>query len=353
MTMEIYDPAKPFNEQVRRLIKETHPTEGPLVLEPHGKRFRRIKDHNYWEDFYEQDATDGIGTKGLLHWQMDTVEYGVQDAFAMVVDDLMEGNYVPVYLQDHILMQEEDQQRIFRITRKLRDLCVQNPWESDGKHYPIAITGGETAIINTLQGFEMGITATGYARKGEEITADAKEGDVIIGLASNGIHSNGLSFYRRELFEKRGMKTDSRLPWGTTVGEELTKPTRIYMPALKELIRHMREDIHGMVHVTGGGLSKLRELAPQRGVDIEVGRNHRLEPQEIFRFAYELEPSPEKMYSRFNNGIGYALAVPSDRSGQALSVLRGHFPAEAIGAVSKGRGRVFIESQYDGSIVAY
>lgn len=350
---DIYDPTKPFNEQIRKLIRDTHPQEGPLVLVPHGKRFRKIRDHEYWKDFYEQDATDGIGTKGLLHWLMDTVEYGVQDVCAMVWDDQIESNFVPVHLQDHILMQEENEARIFRITRKLRDLCAQNPWEADGKKYPVVITGGETAIINTLQGFEMGITAAAYCRKGEEITANAKEGDAVIGLASNGIHSNGLSFYRRELLEKRRIKLDGVLPWGPTVGEELTRPTRIYMPALKELISGMREHIHGMVHITGGGFRKLIELTPQRDVDIEIGRTHRLQPQEIFYYGHDLGQTPEQMYTRFNNGVGYVAAVAPDRAGQALDTLRKHFPADEIGVVIRGSGRIRIESQYNDSTVVY
>ncbi len=343
---EIYDPTKPFNDQVRRLIGKTH-HGGPVSVIPHGKRFKRVNDPR-WNGYYLQDAVDGIGTKGLLHWQLDTVEYGVQDAFAMVADDLMEGNYVPVSLQDHILIQEEDTEKIFRIVGKLADLC---------KEHGIAITAGETAIINTLQGFEMGITATGYCRKGEEIMPRAQPGDVVIGLGSSGIHSNGLSFYRRELFDKRKMALETPLPWGPTVGAELTRPTHVYMPALKELIREMREDIHGMVHITGGGLSKLRELAPERDVDIEVGRKHNLKPHEIFRFAYELDPSSERMYTRFNNGVGYAVVVSEYATEPALRVLRKHFPAEEIGIiryiVCRGTGRVAIESQYDGSTVVY
>lgn len=364
MQTDIYNPAKPFNEQIRRFIQDTHPQDGPIILRPQGKRFRRIMDNNYWKDYDPQDATDGIGTKGMLHWHMDTPEDGVQDVAAMVWDDLMEGNFVPVYLQDHILMQEENEKRIFRITRKLRDLCVQNQWEtSDGKTYPIVVTGGETAIINTLQGFEMGITATGYVRKGEEITPNVQEGDVVIGLGSSGIHSNGLSFYRGQLFDKLGMKLDDIAPWdvNATIGKELTIPTHVYMPALKKLIKRSnersmkpKEYIHGMVHITGGGLSKLRELLPEEGnVDIEIGRDHPLYPQYIFQYAHKLGTTSEKMYTRFNNGIGYVVAVPKQFAEDALAVLRQHFPAEIIGQVSSGRGRVLIESQYDDKTIQF
>ena len=67
MQKDIYDPTKPFNEQIRQLIQDTHPQDGPIVIRAHGKRFRRVMNNDYWKDFDPQDATDGIGTKGLLH----------------------------------------------------------------------------------------------------------------------------------------------------------------------------------------------------------------------------------------------------------------------------------------------
>ena len=112
MKKDIYDPTKPFNDQVRRLIQSTHPREGPIILKPHGKRFKKVKDADFWRNYDDMEGTDGIGTKGYLHWLQNTVENGVQDVFWMVADDLIEGGFIPVHLQDHILMQEEDEERI-------------------------------------------------------------------------------------------------------------------------------------------------------------------------------------------------------------------------------------------------
>ncbi len=355
MQKDIYNPTKPFNEQIRRIIESTHPEEGPIVLEPHGKRYKVIRDYVFWENFDELTGTDGIGTKGKLHWEMETLPYGVQDVFAMVMDDLMEGGYVPVILQDHILIQEENEEKIFSLTGALRDLCVQNPWKLDGQSNPIIISGGETAIINTIQGFEMGITATGYVNESEEIIPRVEEGDFIIGLGSSGIHSNGLSFLREELFDKRHMELSDVFPWGTSLGEELTKPTHIYMPATKELIKDFRADISGIVHITGGGLSKLREFLPsEKNLDIKVYRDHSLRPQEIFHYTfYELGCSSEKMYTRFNNGVGYVVAIEKSKAKDALRILRKYFPAEIIGDVVQGEGKVIIESQYDNKDLIY
>lgn len=359
----MYNTSKPFNEQIRGLIKSTHPKQGPIRLSRFGKRFKVYRDQGYWKDFSELTCTDGIGTKGLLHWKMNTLHYGVQDAFAMVVDDLIEGGFVPVMLQNHVQMQEEKESKIFTVIKSLVELAKTNKWRYAEKRFnPIIISGGETAIIDTLQGFEMGITATGYAKKNQEIGSNAKYGDVIIGLGSSGVHSNGLSFFRDELFAKRNMSLDAELPSGITMGEELTKPTNVYLPAIKAMIDSFAEKkeimansvIHGMVHITGGGLSKLKELTPDRKTDIVVHADHSLKPQEIFRYAYEeLGVPSQKMYARFNNGIGYVIAIAPEASKYALAVLRKHFKADEIGYARRGKGKVMIESEYEPIVVEY
>lgn len=357
MRKDIYDPTKPYNEQIRELIKATHPEDGPMITIPYGKRFMIERDANYWKDFYEMPCTDSIGTKGMLHWNMGTEANGVHDVFAMVVDDLIEGGFVPVTFQDEIEMQEENPDKIFNIIREFTELSINNSWEtSEGVKYPMIISGGETAIINTIQGFNIDMTASGFVRKGHEICAKVKEGDVIIGLGSNGIHSNGLSFYRQELFDKRQMSIYDKLPWGKTIGEELTQPTLVYLPAVKELIRVSEQSapkasdlIHGMVHITGGGMSKLKELIPaEKNLDIAVRDDHDLRPQEIFQYAHdELGMPSDKMYTKFNNGVGYVIAVENLFASEALETLKHHFAADYIGQVRSGTGKVQIASQYE------
>jgi phosphoribosylformylglycinamidine cyclo-ligase len=360
---EPYNPSKPFNERIRELITSTHPKEGPILVSRMGKRFEINVDPEYLRGFSEMSCSDGIGTKGSLHWRMGTLKNGVHDAFAMVVDDLIEGGFIPVLLQNHIQIQEEDEKKILSVVEALVKLSKGNRWEyAKGKSNPIIISGGETAIINTIDGFEMGITATGYVRKGEEICQSAEPGDVMIGLRSSGVHSNGLSFYRDELLNKRHMRLNDELPWGAILGEELTKPTSIYLPAIKELIGRISDKrdvaannlIHGMVHITGGGISKLRELVSIKKRDIEVYRDHRLIPQEIFRYAHdELGVTSEEMYERFNNGIGYVIAVEPSSSKRALAILRTYFDAEEIGKAKEGTGRVIVESQYEPVDIEY
>ena len=360
---EVYDPTKPFNEMIRSLIASTHQDGWPMQVKQFGKRFVMIEDSDYWRGYSRMHSNDGIGTKGWLHWLMRTEEHGVHDAFAMVVDDLIESGHVPVYLLDHLQMQEEDGGRIFKIAKELTDLAVSNPWQTaNGQMRPIIIAGGETAIINTLKGFELGITATGFVKHSREIRANIREGDMIVGVWSNGVHSNGLSFLREEFSEKKHMALEDRLPWGRTIGEELTAPTHIYLPAIKELIERMdmvagsaNKVIHGMVHITGGGLSKLRELLPRsKDLDIEVGAWNSLPAMNIFRYVQSefCVPSSE-MYKRFNNGIGYVVAMDSKYAHEAAKVIGNRFRVEMIGFVVKGSGKVRIESAYEKKTVEY
>lgn len=353
---KMYDPTKPFNEQTRTIISSTHSLQGPLIVRPHGKRFQLEPDFDYWKGFKFETCTDGIGTKGYLHWQMNTIANGVKDAFAMVVDDLIEGGYVPFVMADHIIMQNEDQGKLDVAIKSLKELTLKYPYKTeDGRRWPISIGGGETAFMDTLKGFEMAIFAIGAVRRGHEIMASVKEGDVLIGLQSSGVHSNGLTFLRLELGDtKRDL--DRMLPWGVTLGAELTKPTSIYLPAITELIesltggegRRANLYIHGMVHITGGGLTKLKELITGReDLDVIVSRDHALTPHEIFAHVYGLGTQSKKMYEMFNNGVGYVVAIEHSHVREALDTLRKHFPAEIIGRIEKGEGNVVIESQYE------
>ena len=359
MTKEIYDPKKPFNEKIRELIRSTQPENGPIRVKQFGKRFAVERDAEYWKDYIELTGSDTVGTKGLLHWQMNTMEYAAQDAFAMVVDDLIEGGFVPAILQNQILMQEEDERRILDVVEGLTKLCLQNRWKHGEGDSPIIISGGETAPVNIIRGLEVGVTASGYVKKGDEIRQNALEGDVIIGVESSGIHSNGLSFFRNELFDKMKMPLSKEMPWGKTIGEELTIPTNVYLPAIKELIEGLEMDkgvranraIHGMVHITGGGFSKIRELDPTKGLDMEIAHG-KLKVHEIFRYAHdELGMDSGRMYTRFNNGVGYAMAVDPAFVDYSLGILRGRFKAEEIGRTRRGTGRISIKSQFDSSTV--
>ena len=242
-----YDPTKPFNVRIREMIVSTHNAHYAFAITEEGKRFKTTINPKFVEEHFRQRANDGIGTKALLHYQMRTEHHGAKDAFCMVADDLIEGGFVPVSFEDHIMIQEEDTERIFRIVSALVELAKQNR---------MAIVAGETAIINTLQGFEVGISGEGYAEKGHQIGKYARPRDVVIGIESDLLHSNGYTFVRNTLLRRYDL--DCQAPWGDrTVGEDLTVPTRLYLPAISDLLRmtalkdkleqRSESSIHGMV----------------------------------------------------------------------------------------------------------
>ena len=155
---------------------------------------------------------------------------------------------------------------------------------------------------------------------------------MIVGLASNGIHSNGITIARKVM-------NDENL-------EELTKPTEIYLKAVKEILKSYRKDIHGMAHITGGGFKKMIDIINEN-IDIVINRKHKIEPQSIFKLIKERgNLSDGEMYKTFNNGIGFILVVEKSIVDDVLSILRKYHKADIIGFAEKGSGKIRIESQY-------
>jgi len=316
MSFSTYDLVK--TEKIIKMIQETWPTSGPFSVEKFKNQIIIKKDPIFWKDYLEIDRTDGIGTKGSLHWNQKTFSFAAQDAFAMNANDVIRFGAEPYRLQDHITIEEENDDAIFSIVKSLVDLC---------KKYKIAITSGETAILNTIKGLEIGITMTGRIKREEIIKQEIQIGDQLIGLASNGIHSNGITIARRILGDEL---------------EELTKPTEIYLE-LKEVLKNHRKDIHGMVHISGGGFTKLKDIMNNK-VDIKIDRNHKIEPHSIFNLLKEKgNLSDEMMYKTFNNGIGFIIAVNKE---DVLDIIKKYYKAEIIGSVEKGSGKIKIESKF-------
>jgi phosphoribosylformylglycinamidine cyclo-ligase len=347
-----YDPTKPFNEQTRATIQETWRNARKWNMKIYWAGKRAVYQECLDPSCYKIDATDGIGTKALLHWLMykhggKNLYWAAQDAVAMVFDDLVEQGAAPYRVQDHIVMQEEDEKAIHDLTRGLADLC---------KVHGAVITGGETAICDTMRGFEMGITAVGIVENEHEPRASqVKKGDVIIGLRSSGIHSNGLTFARK-VFDLGIEKSDLKIyrKFGPKyLGKMLTEPTTIYCKELLKLLeKDDSEQVHGLVHITGGGWTKLKELDPKKKFDFEVSGSEQ-PPHEIFKcLKYEGKLRDEEMYKKFNCGVGYMIAVDPDYAKDAMSILRRHSPKK-IGSVIRGKGQIRIHSAFTGIEVVY
>ena len=198
----------------------------------------------------------------------------------------------------------------------------------------VTIIGGEVAVVpEIVNGYDLAGTCFGFARKKDVIDGKkVRVGDVVIGVASTGIHSNGLTLARR-VFRDAGLSVQDPLPGGPgTVGDALLEPTAIYVrPVLKVLRRH---EIHGMVNITGGGLRNLLRL--KRTVQMRI--TDPVEPPPVFGAVRRLAGiSDEEMYETFNMGMGFAIIAPES---EAKGIVRGlkPFAATVVGDVARGRG---------------
>lgn len=310
----MYDPQKPYKKQILELIKKTFKTPYLSVKENaypiYEKKF----------SYPEVDHTDGLGTKGIYHWQKRTLKYATLDALAMNLNDLALVRARPYKLQNHILIPKDDKEAILEIIETLTE---------ESKKREIAICGGETSIHNNLEGLEISLTVSGFIKKPRPNKFGI--GDVLVGLKSNGLHSNGFSKVR-EVF-------------GHEYRPDFVVPTKIYLDTLLPLDEQF--DIHGMAHITGGAYTKLKDFLGD--ADVIIKRNHKLEPQPIFKELYKRGISDEEMYSTFNCGIGFILAVASDEADKIVSHLRG----DIIGEVMAGIGKVKIESLFSNKEIEF
>ncbi len=311
----MYNTEKPYTEDILKLIQQTWETPYVSVREGAYPIIQKKFSHP------EIDHTDGIGTKGVYHWEKRTFKNAVLDALAMNLNDMAMARATPYKLQNNIFVPEDDHHAILEIVKSLVEEC---------KKRNIAITGGETAIHDTMKGLEISITVSGFLEAEKQNRAHA--GDVLVGFKSNGLHSNGFTKIR-EVF-------------GEEVREEFTEPTKIYLDTIFELEK--RFDIHGMMHITGGAYTKLKGLLA--GVDAKIKRGHCFKPQEIFQELYRRGVSDEDMYKTFNCGVGFVLSVPPVEARKIVSLFD---EAEIIGEVVAGKGRVRIESYFSDKKVTF
>jgi phosphoribosylformylglycinamidine cyclo-ligase len=277
-----------------------------------------------------RDSSDTIGTKADLHWQARTFDSAAQDAFAMNYNDLVRDRCEPLMLTNVIMIEDEDDDAIAMLADGLSRLSCERG---------IQMGDGETAILNTMPGFELSVTMTGAAI--DEAPNWYEAGDVLIGIPSEGIHSNGL--------------TDARRLFGSDWPPELVDPTRVY-DEIPRLVKAGHE-IHGMTHVTGGGLSKLKTP----GADLVITQTHPKPSAQVFHKIFERWMDEagatfssgtesawvdEKMHLKFNSGIGFVIGCPPE----AVAGIQAEVPdAVIIGEVRKGDGSVVIEqSAYTG-----
>ena len=277
-------------------------------------------------------GTDGVGTKLRLAQLMDKHDTIGIDCVAMCVNDIICGGAAPLFFLDYIACGKNDPARIAEIVTGITEGCRQSE---------CALVGGETAEHPGLMpdddydvaGFSVGIVD-------EEKIIDGKrlaQGDILIGLASTGVHSNGFSLVRKVLdVEHADLTSPVEQLGGKSLGEALLTPTRIYVKAIKALLK-AGIDIHAVSHITGGGFY---ENVPRMMTD---GLSARIQLDSfpklpIFQLIQDKGNIPQRdMYNTFNMGIGMILALPAGQAQQALSVLAdAGESAYAIGEVVAG-----------------
>ena len=264
-------------------------------------------------------TTDGVGTKMMVADRMRNWRTVGIDCIAMNVNDLLVMNVEPVAFVDYIAAERLSVDTMRQIGEGLNE---------GARLANIDIVGGETAQLRDLvHGLDLAGTCLGIQEKARVVTGEAiVPGDRIIGVPSSGIHSNGLSLARRIV--EGYASYDTRLPNGRTAGEELLVPTRIYREAL-DVCRST--EVHGMCHVTGGGLLNFTRLT---GFGFELSRPLPVPP--LFSWLQETGGvDPEEMYRTFNMGMGYAYVVPESSVKKVLTMVPG---AAVVGEIVTGTG---------------
>lgn len=262
-------------------------------------------------------TTDGVGSKVLIATEMKRWNTVGIDCIAMNVNDLLAMGIEPLAFVDYIAIQEPNNEIMKQIGEGLaRGAEISR----------MTIVGGETATLpDIINGFDLAGTCLGMVKKNRVITGERIEiGDAIIGLPSNGVHSNGYSLVRR-IIKDSGCSYHDPFPYNkeTTIGDELLIPTRIYMEILDAAKKF---DIHGLAHITGSGLMKLHRIT-KLGFDI----SDPLPAQPIFRFLQkEGDVEDVEMYRTFNMGMGFVVVVPQSEAEEASKMMGGKIVGEIV-----------------------
>ncbi|MCD5383878.1 phosphoribosylformylglycinamidine cyclo-ligase [candidate division WOR-3 bacterium] len=278
-------------------------------------------------------SVDGVGTKLLIASALNRHKTIGEDLVNHCVNDILCEGATPLFFMDYIGSDRLEQKIFLDIISGIREGCKKNA---------LLLIGGETAELPSmylpqkydLVGFIVGITE--HRITGENI----KEGDILIGLSSNGLHTNGYSLVRKIIKEKRLSLDKYVQEFGQTLGEELLMVHRSY---LKVLISNF-PSIKGIAHITGGGFSGNIPRAIPSGYGVVIKKNSWDVPP-IFEFIKKMGSVPEEeMYRVFNMGIGMVIIVDRDKTDATLSTIG---EGSIIGEVTKGEGVQITNNQTD------
>lgn len=292
-------------------------------------------------------GTDGVGTKLKLAFMVDKHDTIGIDCVAMCVNDIVAQGAEPLYFLDYVAVGKAVPEKIEQIVKGVADGCVQSG---------AALIGGETAEMPGLyeeDEYDLAGFAVGAAEKENIVTGEKiQEGDVLVGIASSGVHSNGYSLVRKIMFADAGFTPDTVVAGYEQlgpIGEALLTPTKLYAKPVLDVLKEV--DVHGMAHITGGGFyENLPRMMPAGlATEVDLGTWPVLP---IFDLLAEQGKLQQKdLYNVFNMGIGFVLAVPAAQAKKVIELVEKHGEkAYTIGRVVAGEG-VRFNGEHDGSLV--
>ncbi len=279
-------------------------------------------------------GTDGVGTKLKLAFALDKHDTIGIDAVAMCVNDVLAQGAEPLFFLDYVAVGSNNPQKIENIVAGVADGCRQAG---------CALIGGETAEMPgmysdgeyDIAGYTCGVVEKSKLIDGTKVAV----GDVLVGIASTGVHSNGFSLVRKVIADNN-IDIKSIMPELSTdkcVGEVLLTPTRIYVKQVLDVIRNC--DVHGISHITGGGFDENipRILKDNQGIEVVEGSWNILP---VFNFLEKYGKIPHReMFNIYNMGIGMVIAMPENEANKAIEILKAYGDtASVIGKVTDKPG---------------
>lgn len=313
-------------ELIKSLVKRT---QNENVLSSIGG-FSGLYALGQYKDPVLVSGTDGVGTKLKLAFMTGVHNTVGEDAVAMCVNDILCQGAKPLFFLDYIGTGKLEPEKMASVVEGVANGCVKGE---------MALIGGETAEMPgfyedgeyDIAGFAVGVVERDEIIDGSKI----KEGDVILGLASSGLHSNGFSLVRKIVFERENLDLDEHYGLDRTLGEELLTPTRIYVKSVRPVIEET--DVHGIVHITGGGIYENVPRILPKGLTAKLDYTG-VERTKIFDAIAEWgKIETKEMYNTFNMGIGMMLFLDEKDVPKARQLMeeRGETVYE-LGRVVKG-----------------
>jgi phosphoribosylformylglycinamidine cyclo-ligase len=338
------------DEMVRQIYSSVAGTFGPRVIKsPNGfaGMFRLDYDEKLFKKNYKNPVlvacTDGVGSKVKLATEVERFDTVGIDLVAMNVNDMLVLGAEPLFFLDYLAVHKLEPRIIADMVTGIAVGC---------RLADCALIGGETAEMPDTYAkddFDMAGFAVGVVERRRIITGkNIRQGDVILGLASSGLHSNGFTLVRNICFKKAGWKMADRLDelGGAMLGDVLLEPTRIYVRPLVRLLSQykVKKVVHGMAHITGGGLVGNIPRALPKDCDAVI-RKPSWPKHKIFEFLQDSGPVEEtEMYRVFNMGIGFVLIVAEDFADSIRKKLTKYGEkVYRIGRITTGTGKVVLK----------